>query len=74
MAATLFGDDTVGGEVGPQPFDDELLGRAVGFGDQVVLALQLKGDPAFEELRQQRSRLAGDSGCCLEEGTQASTS
>ena len=60
MAATLFGDDAVAGKVAAQALDDEALGGAVGFGDQVEITLQLEGDSLFEVCSQERAGLACD--------------
>jgi hypothetical protein len=60
VAAALFGHYAVRGEVGAQAFDDQFLTGAIGFGDEVEIALEFEGDPAFEIVGQQRAGFARD--------------
>src|SRR5438093_13208643 len=60
MAAALLGDDAVRRKVRTQPLDNEAFGSAVGFGDQVEVALQLERDTSFEVRGQKRAGFARD--------------
>ena len=66
MAAALFGDDAVRGEVGAQAFHDQLFAGAVGLGHQVEIALEFEGDAALEVVGQQRAGFARDLHGCLQ--------
>ena len=60
VSAAFFGDNAVRRKMGPQTLYHELLTRAVGFGDEIEIALQFERNPAFEVVRQQRAALARD--------------
>jgi len=49
-------------KVSLQALDDEFFAGAVGFGNQVEIALQLETDVAFQIVRDQRTRFASDIG------------
>jgi hypothetical protein len=66
MTTALFGHDAVRGEVGAQPFDDQLFAGAIGLGHQVEIAFELEGDPALKIIGQQGTRLARDFHRCLQ--------
>ena len=48
LPAAFFGDDRMRWEMGLQALDDQLFAGAIGFGDQVEIALQLEADAPFE--------------------------
>jgi len=58
--AAFFAEDGVGGEVVAEALDDELFAGAVGLGDEIVIAFQVERNAAFEVVRQQGARFAGD--------------
>ncbi len=70
VAAAFFSDDGMGREMLLQSFNDELFGGAIGLGDQIGLALQLKADMALEEAVQQGSSFARDLRADIEIGRQ----
>ena len=43
-----------------EPFDDQLFGGAVGFGDQIEFAFHLEGDAALEVIAEQRAGFVRD--------------
>ncbi len=61
MPAAFFGHDGVRREMRAQPLDDQLLGGAVGFRHQVVLAFQLEADVLLEDTSRAAHRLRGRS-------------
>src|SRR5690242_13236710 len=60
VPSAFFGHDSVRGKMRPQPLDHEFLAGAIGFGDEVEIALQLEAHAALEEVGEQRSGLARD--------------
>ena len=63
LAGSLFAVDAVLGKGRAQPAADESFAGAVGFGDQVDVALVLGAHATVVEVAQQGSGLAGDGFC-----------
>jgi 4-diphosphocytidyl-2-C-methyl-D-erythritol kinase len=67
-AAGFFGHDDVVGESIAQPGDDDFLGRAVGFGDQVDGRLALDIFRLFQRITYQRAGITGQGECGVDGG------
>jgi len=62
VRAAFFGDNRVAWEELAQALDDQVFAGAIGFGDQIVGAFQLKTDAAAREFIDAGTGLAGNRG------------